>query len=366
MLTNDLVNNSLMRCQRVNVLLLDLGAGITRRVEKDLVGDAFAVVAIGLTSSSSENANSKACVAGGRIRDPRELVVSDNVWFEPPLRAGGQNVMELLVVVPVHVDVLAGAEAAHEAVIDAPQQFFFSVGDADDGKLGEAVEIIDDAWIFELVDLVKDDDSPGTIVLLEPVDEFVVGGGLAVDINSFPEIVEDLIDGAEAGVVAPAVNVGGFDVQNFFAKAFSDELRDTGFAAPAGTSDDSGIGRLAVRERSQDAGEMVDFGVAMFDLARNKSSTKDTSIADHIGLARVIFRQILKVYPSRFRKTVHYTLPQRKHHHTGRRFLSYTWDLSPGISGNTIVIAHGLERWSIYFDTNAQNTVGNHFVPRKE
>ena len=74
----------------------------------------------------------------------------------------------------VHPDVFAGAQPAHEAVVDAAEQFFFLVRDANDGKLWETVEIVDDARVFKLVDLVKDDDGSRAVVLLEAVDEFVV------------------------------------------------------------------------------------------------------------------------------------------------------------------------------------------------
>jgi hypothetical protein len=86
----------------------------------------------------------------------------------------------LLVVVLVHPDVFAGAQAAHEAVVDAAEQLLFLVRDADDRELREAVEVVDDAGVLELVDLVEDDDRSRTIVLLKAVDEFVVGRRLPV------------------------------------------------------------------------------------------------------------------------------------------------------------------------------------------
>jgi len=53
-------------------------------------------------------------------------------------------------------------------------------------------------------------------VLLESVDEFVVRRRLAVDVDGGAEVVEDLIERPESGVVAPAVDVGGLDVKDFF------------------------------------------------------------------------------------------------------------------------------------------------------
>jgi hypothetical protein len=52
----------------------------------------------------------------------------------------------------VHPDVFAGAQSAHEAVVDAAEQFLLLVRDADDGELWEAVEVVDDAGVLELID----------------------------------------------------------------------------------------------------------------------------------------------------------------------------------------------------------------------
>jgi len=48
-------------------------------------------------------------------------------------------------VVLVHPDVLAGAQPAREAVVDAAEQLLFLVRDADDRELREAVKVVDDA-----------------------------------------------------------------------------------------------------------------------------------------------------------------------------------------------------------------------------
>ena len=51
-----------------------------------------------------------------------------------------------------------------------------------------------------------------------------VGRRLAVNIDVCAEIVEDLVESAEPSVVAPAIHVGGLDVEDFLAKTFGDEL----------------------------------------------------------------------------------------------------------------------------------------------
>lgn len=49
------------------------------------------------------------------------------------------------------------------------------------------MEGIECALVFELVSLVKDDDVRWAVVLPEALEEFVPGGGLAVDVESLAE-----------------------------------------------------------------------------------------------------------------------------------------------------------------------------------
>ncbi len=64
-------------------------------------------------------------------------------------------------------------------------------------ELLEAMEIVYDAGVFELVDLVEDDDCSRTVVLLEAVDEFIVGCRLSVDVDGRTEVVEDMVERPE-------------------------------------------------------------------------------------------------------------------------------------------------------------------------
>jgi hypothetical protein len=105
-----------------------------------------------------------------------------------------------------------------------------------------------------------------------------------VDVDGCAEIVENLVERAEPGVVSPAVDVGRLDVEDLFPKSFRDEFRDTGFAGPAGSGDDGCVGGFTVRDGLEDAGEVVDFRVAMLNFPRDKPSPENTSIADHLLL----------------------------------------------------------------------------------
>ena len=228
-------------------------------------------------------------LAGGRVGDVIQLVVGDDVLVEPPLRPRTQNIVQLLVVVLVHPDVFTRTEPAHEAIVDAAEQLLFLVRDADDRELREAVEVVDDAGVFELVDLVEDDDRSRAVVLLEPVDEFVVGRRLPVDVDGRAEVVEDLVERPESGVVAPTVDVGRLDVEDLFPESFRDEFGDARLPRSAGSSDDGSVGGFPVRDGLENAGEVVDLGGAMLNFPRNEPRTENASIADHLYLVDGFF-----------------------------------------------------------------------------
>jgi len=79
-----------------------------------------------------------------------------------------------------------------------------------------------------------------------------------VDVDGRTEVDEDLVERPESGVVAPAVDVGGLNVQDLFTQSLSDELRDTDFARSAGSGDDSRVGGFPVRDGLEDAREVVE------------------------------------------------------------------------------------------------------------
>jgi hypothetical protein len=190
----------------------------------------------------------------------------------------------LLVVVLVHPDVFAGAQSAHEAVVDAAEQLLFPVRDADNCELWETVEVVDNTRVLELVNLVEDNDGSRAVVLLEAVDKFVMRCRLAVNIDGLAKVVEDLVEGTESGVIAPAVNVDGFDVEDLFTEAFGGELRDARLPRSAGSGDDGSVGRFPVRYWFENTGEVIDFGIAMLNFSRDEPGAENASIAHHLCL----------------------------------------------------------------------------------
>jgi len=122
---------------------------------KHFVGDSLLVFAVGLPRCGSENTDRESSITSGRISDTVQLIIRDSILFEAPPYTGSQNIVELLIVVFVHPNVLAGSQSTHQPVVDLPEEFLFFVGDTDHRELWEAMEIIDDAGIFELVGLVE-------------------------------------------------------------------------------------------------------------------------------------------------------------------------------------------------------------------
>jgi len=189
-LADDVVDDPLVGRSESRLFCLIWARASSAASGEYVVGDALVVLTIGFAGGRSEDADSEAGVAGGGVGDSVELVVGDDVpSSEPPLRPSTQDVVQLLVVVLVHPDVFAGAQPTHEAVVGAAEQLLFLVRDADDRELREAVEVVDDTGVLELVDLVEDDDGSRAVVLLEAVDEFVVGCRLPVDVDGGAEVV---------------------------------------------------------------------------------------------------------------------------------------------------------------------------------
>jgi len=148
--------------------------------------------------------------------------------------------------------VFAGAQPTHKPVVDAAEQLLFLVRDANNCEL-RGLWRVDDAGVLQLIDLVKDNDCSRAVVLLESVDEFVVRRRLAVDVDGGAEVVEDLIERPESGVVAPAVDVGGLDVRTSSLSRSVTNFEMQVFPVPLGPGDDGGVGGFAVRDWFEDA-----------------------------------------------------------------------------------------------------------------
>jgi hypothetical protein len=70
---------------------------------------------------------------------------------------------------------------------------------------------------------------------------------MPIDVDRHVEGVEDLVECPEVGIVAPAVDVGGFDIENVLLEPFGNELLNEGFADPARAGGDGRVGGFTVR-----------------------------------------------------------------------------------------------------------------------
>ena len=56
------------------------------------------------------------------------------------------------------------------------------------------------------------------------------------------------------------------------------------FPVPLGSVDNGSVGGFPVRDWFEDAGKVIDFGVAMLDFSRDEPAPENASIADHLYL----------------------------------------------------------------------------------
>ena len=200
--------------------------------------------------------------------------------------------------------------------------------------------------MFEQVDLVENDDGSRAVMLLEAVDEFVMRRRLPVDVDGRAEVVENLIQRPESGVVTPAIHVSTLNIQHLLAKAFSNKFCDARLPRSAGVSYDGRVGGFSVRNRFEDAGKVVDLGVTMLNFSWDTPGTKDASIADH--RCEGISVQSTKTYPGRFRKaplieSCLHKMPFIRNQ-THRILRSEAWELS-GSSGDTVAFLTNICWW---------------------
>ena len=68
-------------------------------------------------------------------------------------------------------------QPTHEAIVDAAEQLLLLVRDADDRELREAVKVVDNAVVLQLVALVEDANRSRAVILLEAISEMLEDHG---------------------------------------------------------------------------------------------------------------------------------------------------------------------------------------------
>ncbi len=114
------------------------------------------------------------------------------------------------------------------------------------------------------------------------------------------EVIEDLVECRKRSVVRPAVDVCCLHFEGFFTQSFRDKLRDTGLPGPAGSGDHGSLGGFTVCDWFEDAGEVVDLGVAMLDFLRDESGAEDAIITDYLlpaDFCQPSYKSVTKNFP---------------------------------------------------------------------
>lgn len=98
---------------------------------------------------------------------------------------------------------------------------------------------------------------------MEVINKFVVGSTLPVDVDDFSKFVKNLVESTESSMVEPAIEVDALDDEEFLSEAFGDKLLDTGLAGTTRSGHDGGLLEIRLYDGFENAGEVIDFGVAM-------------------------------------------------------------------------------------------------------
>lgn len=179
------------------------------------------------------------------------------------------------------MDAGRGCESACETVIDFCEDLGFLVGDKDHREILNAVQVVQQALVLELVDFVEDNNVLWAGVVSQAVEQHVFWCGLPVDVDGVVDAVEDAVQCFEAAVVFPAVHVLVIQINYFLAESFDSELRDTGFPGSGRSVQERRISSFTVGERAQHAGERVDLGVPVFHLAGDEFRLEYAGVRYH-------------------------------------------------------------------------------------
>lgn len=270
--------------QRLDILLSQLLPSFGNRTLDYVRRDLFYVLLLGVTSGNTKRRDRHASVAAGGIRDEFEFRFFDGIRDECVLRPSLQDVDELVNGVSAEADTLAPVQTALQTVINPGEELLLTVHDENQRILWQSIEVVENALVFELVDLVEDHDTWRLLMLAQPLKKDIAGRGLAMDVDGPLDLVEDPVECLEAGVVLPAVDVDALDVEILLTEFVHCELRDAGLSGTSGTSNQGSISGFATCERFEDAREVVDLGVAVNHLTRDELGPEKPSVLDHIWM----------------------------------------------------------------------------------
>src|SRR6056297_1049568 len=281
LLLEDVVERALVWRELFDRLLADLVAALRDGRADDVRRDAVAAVLVGSPSRVPEDADGDPGVARGGVRDERQFLLVDGVLGQPPARPRAEDGDEFLEGVLVEGDADAGLQPARQPVVELGEQLLLAVGDEDRRDRGHPVEVVEDAFVLQLVDLVEDDDELRAVVLPEAVQQLVLRRRPAVDVDGPVDGVEQSVEHLEARVVLPAVDVLRVDVEDVLPEPLQGVLRDAGLARAGRPEQQRRLAGAVVHDWLQRVREPVHLGIAMLDLVGDELRLEHASIAYH-------------------------------------------------------------------------------------
>ena len=126
---DNLVDCSLMRRQRLDILLSQLLTSFGNRTLNYTRCDSLYTFLLGVSSGDTKRRDRHASVATGCIRDQFELRLFDGIRDECMLRPFLQDVDKLVDFVPVEADTLAPTKATRQSIVDPSEEFLLTVHD---------------------------------------------------------------------------------------------------------------------------------------------------------------------------------------------------------------------------------------------
>ena len=218
-----------MCSETFNGFLLDFRFRFRSHFPNHSFRDFVQLVVFCSPSSLAENPDRHASITSGVIRYEFQSLTGYDVVVESPADTVLEDSDQFVVVVVAEVDASGVSESAVDPVIDFCEDAFFVIGDEDHCQVRDTVEVVQQGFVFELVNFIEDNDVRWTVVVAESVEKQVFRCRLTVYIDCLVDAVEQRVQGFEAAVVLPAVNVLMVEVHDVFAEAFDGELCDTGF-----------------------------------------------------------------------------------------------------------------------------------------
>lgn len=128
----------------------------------------------------------------------------------------------------VKPDFIGCLKTTRQATIQLCEELFATVRDQHIRHPWSAIQVVQRGVVFELIDFVEDHYIGRVVVIVDSIDEFVRRGGLAVNIEGLVDPLRNAVEQLVSGVVLPAIDVLGGDVDDFLAELIDSVLGDTG------------------------------------------------------------------------------------------------------------------------------------------